>query len=77
MIVEREETELVAAYYHEIGDLLAKMFLMAPRGSSLRARIDVALRATRANEASAMNLLLSYQNVPEDGVLKMTPEALN
>ncbi len=77
MIVEREEAEGVAAYYHEVGDLLQKMFLLTPKGSSLRSRVGEALRVTRINEAATMNLLLSYQNVPVEGVLPMPVEALN
>ena len=89
MIIEREESEAIAAYYHEIGELLelgaelaSRRWKPGNRAQTFRRehilnRFNVALKATRANEASTMNLLLSYQNVPDDGVLKMSSQVFN
>ena len=77
MIVEREEVEARAEYFHEVGDLLQRLFMLAPRGSALRARVDVALRATRLNEADSVNMLLQYEHVPDGGALATPGEVLN
>lgn len=77
MIVEREEVEARSEYFHEVGDLLQRFFMTAPRGSALRARIDVALKATRQNEADSVNLLLRYESAPEGFALAAPGEALN